>query len=111
MLSRLRIDATTLLLLPGIPPFEMANAMRKCRPSEQLSMNVKRRTDRMGKRDPCGEEVVMISTIRRFVIRHECLYLHSVDSSPDRGSMPNVPKAPDAEAKAQSSFVPQLQSK
>jgi hypothetical protein len=34
MLSRLRIDATILLLLPQIPPFKMTNAMRKCRPSE-----------------------------------------------------------------------------
>jgi hypothetical protein len=44
------------------------------------------------------------------VSSHECLFLHNFGIQPDNPSVLNIPKAPDAEAKAQSSFDPSTPS-
>jgi hypothetical protein len=75
-----------------------------------VNIDGKGRTEPKWKNAAPGGRRVVISTIRKFVSSHECLFLHNFGIQPDNPSVLNIPKAPDAEAKAQSSFDPSTPS-
>jgi hypothetical protein len=72
--------------------------MRKCRPAIQVNMNMEGKKGRRGRGMPwIGKSKSM--TIKKFVSSHKCLFLHILGRQSSDPSVPNVPKAPDANPK------------